>query len=136
MKNGLQSDDLTLVIAWKIGAIDHIASEHQQSVIYKTNFNQTFEFIGQFGRTIRAGDIINYCRTNFNILTNSDNAEPLYNNLYHNRGQKIILESLIVFQYSIFLRRRDGRFMINMPILPWMLFYRINDLMNLFIINK
>lgn len=86
LKNGLQPNDLPLIIAWKIGAIDHKASEFQKIIFYKNNFDQEFQTKGQF-RQINANDIINYCKNNFDYLINlNDDVERLFNNLYQNRG--------------------------------------------------
>ena len=86
LEKGLSINDLPLIVAWKIGAIDHQASENQRVIVFKNHFNQDFRFQAQYG-TIRAAEIITYCQQNFNNLTeiNTD-AEQLFSNFYENRG--------------------------------------------------
>lgn len=87
LKNGLNSTNIPLIIAWKIGAIDHHDSEQQKAIIYKNNFYQTSELKTRFG-PIKTTDIIRYCRENFDDLINTiKDAERLFDLLYKNRGQ-------------------------------------------------
>jgi len=86
LHRGLQINDLPLVIAWKIGAINHPASEYQQNIIYKNQFDQNFQLKTHFG-LMNAGNIINYCQNNFEELLANDNAENVFNELYNNRGK-------------------------------------------------
>jgi hypothetical protein len=86
VKEGLR-EDLTLIVAWKIGAIDHNSSVLLGGVIYKNEFNLKLKFSGQYG-VIYANDIINYCLDNFDKLIELCNdPQQLYDDLYKNRGQ-------------------------------------------------
>lgn len=106
LKNGLKSIDIPLVNAWKIGAIDHKASELQRDIIYKNNFDKNFEFPDQYGHKIRAGYIINYCQHNFDYLIKiSDEAEHLYNVLFQNRGLKSWFGEVKCFSLLYFFTR-------------------------------
>lgn len=98
LNSGLRQDELTLIVAWKIGAIDHKASEFQKDIVYKKKFDETFEFPDPYKRTmkIKAKKIIDYCKENFDHLIklgdeakNSEvKAEELFNILKHNVGEK------------------------------------------------
>lgn len=95
LKNGLEANDIPFVIAWKIGAIDHKVSEFEQKIIFKKDFNKTFEFPDPYRGIIKAKKIIDYCQANFvNIIKLGDEAknsetkaEELFNNLKHNVGE-------------------------------------------------
>lgn len=87
LKNGLNSTNVPLIIAWKIGAINHSDSEQQKTIIYKNNFYQTSELKTLFG-PIKTADIIKYCVDNFDDLIDANkDAERLFDLLYKNRGQ-------------------------------------------------
>lgn len=89
LKKGLQQDELTLIVAWKIGAIDHKVSELKGEIIFLKNFDETFEFPDQYGRIIKAKEIIEYCQKKFSDITKKiSNAELLYDDLEEHRGQK------------------------------------------------
>ncbi|HKT47418.1 MAG TPA: hypothetical protein VJP87_07835 [Candidatus Acidoferrales bacterium] len=45
----LSKQDLILLMAWKIGLIDHGSSEKQRKIIYKQNFDATLISKGRFG---------------------------------------------------------------------------------------
>jgi hypothetical protein len=82
LNDGLTNNDIPLVIAWKIGAIDHINSS-QNNIIFRQNFNTTYQFQTQFNR-INANHIINYCKVNFNNLLTL-NGQNLLGALMGNR---------------------------------------------------
>jgi hypothetical protein len=97
LKNGLEANDIPFVIAWKIGAIDHKASEFEQKVIFKKDFDKTFEFPDPYkgSGVIKTKKIIDYCKENFDYLKGLGDeaknsfvkAEELFNNLKHNVGE-------------------------------------------------
>lgn len=86
MINRLQPNDLPLIVAWKIGAINHQDSEREQDIVYENQFGQNLQLRAHYG-TINAVPIINYCENNFNELLLTDNAEEKLNLLYDNRGE-------------------------------------------------
>ncbi|MFH1287225.1 MAG: hypothetical protein ABII25_00815 [bacterium] len=85
LKRNLQSNDLPLIIAWKIGAINHQISEYQQTINYKNNFDQNFQLQGRYG-LINAGETVHYCQNNFEELILNNNTEKIFDLLYRNRG--------------------------------------------------
>lgn len=89
MEKGLSQGDIPLIIAWKIGAIDHRASEDQQAIVYRNNFNTEFIYQIPARRLINAKNIINYCQENFDNLINNVNVEESFNNLLQSRGEGI-----------------------------------------------
>lgn len=64
--NGLTPEDLPLILAWKIGNIDHKASVNE--IVYKYNCNTTLEFKGLYGKPIKAKQLIEYINKNFSYL--------------------------------------------------------------------
>ncbi|MFA6551309.1 MAG: hypothetical protein WCV41_02145 [Patescibacteria group bacterium] len=91
LKDGLQIKDFPLIIAWKIGAINHSASEYQRAIIFKNNFSLSFLFKTHFYQ-INSKDIINYCQENFdNLINNNENTdiEKLLKSLLKKSGQGI-----------------------------------------------
>jgi|SRR5579885_621241 hypothetical protein len=55
----LSKQDLILLMAWKIGLIDHGSSEKQRKIIYKQNFDVTLISRGRFG-TLDFSDSVPY----------------------------------------------------------------------------
>ncbi len=96
LKNGLSSTDIPLIIAWKVGAIDHKTSESERKIIFLKNFDKTFEFPDPYRGIIKSKKIIDYCQANFDSLiklgdkakNSKEKAEELFNNLKHNVGEK------------------------------------------------
>src|SRR5437763_12846059 len=45
----LSTDDLTLIMAWKMGLIDHKKSKSKRAVVYRQNWAATLRANGQYG---------------------------------------------------------------------------------------
>lgn len=80
---GLNQNDLIFVIAWKIGAIDHVQSNN--AIIYRQNFNNTLNFQTQFN-IINVNHLVQYIINNFNQLINMvNNPQLLFQTIFQNR---------------------------------------------------
>lgn len=91
LKRGLESAELPLVIAWKIGAINHRESESQHKIVYRQNFEETLRFAAPFPN-VNTEQIIEYCTNNFDRLktmAQNNQIEQLFQELYDNSGQGI-----------------------------------------------
>jgi AAA+ ATPase superfamily predicted ATPase len=85
--NGLTQHDLIFIIAWKIGAIDHQASQANNRPAYKSYFNRTLQFVDQYNRLIDVNHLVNYLQSDFKRLTNHNNNYLwLFNQIFNNRG--------------------------------------------------
>jgi len=73
----LSQDDLILLMAWKLGRIDHGSSEALRRVIYKQNFDTTLISKGQFG-PLNFSKSIPYLAANMATLVQSLNRNPSY----------------------------------------------------------
>lgn len=83
LANGLRPNDIIFIIAWKIGAVDHINSNNQ--IQYRQNFNNTLQFQTQFN-LIDVNHLVNYIQNNFILLQSQNNYSNLFNLIYNNRG--------------------------------------------------
>jgi len=81
---GLKPADLPLILAWKIGTIDHKASINK--VVYRDNCNATLEFKTQYN-IIKAKPMVDYIKKNFSYLKTLAKRNPyeLFINLCENK---------------------------------------------------
>ncbi len=105
LQNGLTTNDLVFVIAWKIGAIDHQASNNQ--IVYRNNFNNTLIFNTRF-YTINVNKLVNYITNNFDMLVQAaDNPHDLLNLLLNNRGRNSFFGLIYCLTLIYFFTRGD-----------------------------
>jgi len=74
LKNGLDLEDIILVIAWKLGMIDHYKSEECNWIIYRNNFSKYM--IYKRYSEVRLSPMISYIKDNFKELSDLAGSEP------------------------------------------------------------
>lgn len=73
LATGLRAEDIPLVIAWKIGNINH--KESTNRIVFKNNCNQTLEFKTQYN-IIKAKPLVDYIANNLSYLKNLAESDP------------------------------------------------------------
>lgn len=97
LNNGITSDDIIFIIAWKIGAINYSATN--DSEIYRQNFDKNLEFISQF-KVLDVSEFIGYIHLNFNeLISLSDNPKILFEALFSNRPENFGSTYVITLLY-------------------------------------
>lgn len=100
LTDGLKPDELPLIMAWKIGAINHSASTNR--IIFKDGCDQTLIFKTQYNQ-IYASPMVKYIQDNFAYLDYLSKEDPkqlflkLMENKVDNFGSTYVITLLYFF---------------------------------------